>query len=237
MHKLILGMAVLCSFTALADNLNVYTKVGGNFYSSHSKLDVDNDENVENFFPQVKGGAKFENEKVLLKGYSFNVEATKNLNKYVEFGVGTGIIFNKHLSYSYEGQNDSNQAIGIVKVKTVANNQIPVYLTTKLNFSNSDVKPYIKADLGYAFNAKLKNFEYDEKIILPEDQVIDEVKSKNGGLYAGIAAGIEYKNVIVELNAKYAGYAIELKHVGQQKSYTFKGNKTVGLSLGYKFSL
>ena len=94
----------------------------------------------------------------------------------------------------------------------------PLYLTTKYEFPvvGDGVKPYVKADLGYAFNGRVK---YD-------------VMGKHGkegidnGIYAGVGFGIEQDNINVGMMFKTTQGEID----GEDCD-----NYRVTLSVGYDF--
>lgn len=109
----------------------------------------------------------------------------------------------------------------------VSYDSIPLFLTAKYNFNTGTAfKPYIKADLGYAFN-KINKAEIYVNGVKEE---VGSGKMKNG-LYTGIAIGIEYNNFLTELSY----YLTKSKWVDDGESDKYD-NKAVRLSVGYKFN-
>ena len=73
---------------------------------------------------------------------------------------------------------------------------VPLYATARYNFSTgSDVVPYVKANLGYAFNSGSMKREWR---IPGLSHGKDEVKF-GSGMYYGVGAGIQFKNFVVDL--------------------------------------
>lgn len=108
----------------------------------------------------------------------------------------------------------------------------PLYLTGKYNFNlDSEIKPYIKADLGYSFNKVQKlsgrSFDKDDKTI---ENYSEKVNFSNG-LYASIGLGLEYKNFTTEL--AYVHTNAKIKSENESDKYN---NNALRLSVGYKFS-
>lgn len=95
----------------------------------------------------------------------------------------------------------------------------PLYLTARYSFPvvGDGVTPYVKADLGYAFNGRVK---YDI------DGVGEGKEGVDNGLYAGIGAGIEQNNISVDMMFKTTQGEINGEDVD---------NYRVTLSVGYNF--
>lgn len=228
MKKLVLTLAILGSMAAFADEFNVYTKVGASFIGNQKDLDSDF------YHKSANAGANQKREALLVKGYGFNVEATKNLNDVVEVGAGIGYIINNQVSYTYTSTVPNNPTIS---VKALSTDQVPVYATTKINFNLGEAKPYVTASLGYSFNTKLNEFKYSESAQLPPTTNKVNEKDSHGGLYMAGGLGLEYNNVLVELSGKYAGYEIVVDADTNKKNKKFNGYFTAGINVGYKFSL
>ena len=193
MKKVLLGLFALASVSAVAaEGVNVYGRLGLDVYSHYNKLA---DENGK---AEVKAKGKV--------APSIAVEVTKDLGSNFEAGLGLGHVWNgkRNMTGDYE--------------KIEAIRSIPLYVTTKYKFdAGSDVKPYVKADLGYSFNQMKKN-DYD-------------LKAKNG-LYAGRGAGVEYNNVTADLSYVFTGAKYK-----DTDGDTGKANKgALRLTVGYKFA-
>ena len=105
---------------------------------------------------------------------------------------------------------------------------VPLYATAKYSFdTQTTFKPYVKADLGYSFNTKNKDFENAAGLMGVD------AKTKNG-LYYGVGGGVSFNNVNVELMYKENKGKYEVKSssfdVNQDVTY-----KRVTLGVGYTF--
>lgn len=237
MKKLVIAMAVLGSMAAFAEGVNVYTKVGGAFIGTPDKPEKEFffNKNTDDTTADIKKETK------LLKGYNFNVEVTKEINDNVELGAGLGYIVNSQVVYDYKDTNSK-----AIKLKALDTDQVPLYATAKMNFKSGDFKPYAKLDLGYSFNTNFKNFSYekvdtDATDITTTDKNEKVDKKTKGGLYAGVAVGVEYNNFIAEVAGKYAGYnicmVVDKVNVNTEANHkNFNGHFSLGLNLGYKFA-
>ena len=192
MKKVLLGLFALASVSAVAaEGVNVYGRLGLDVYSHYDKVTEDGE-----VVAKAKGKV----------APSIAVEVTKDLGSNFEAGLGLGHVWNGKRNIT-----ESDEKIEAIR-------SIPLYVTTKYKFdAGSDVKPYVKADLGYSFNQIKKN-DYD-------------LKAKNG-LYAGIGAGVEYNNVTADLSYVFTGAKYKFEH-----GDTYKANKSaVRLTVGYKFA-
>lgn len=235
---MLLATLAVCSFTTLASNqlgLNIYLGGGLNF--------KDNDRDYRDILTNSSENKKIEKLKKIVRGYTFNVDITKNIGDYVELGVGTGYIKNNQYDYNYKIVGKENKASE--HVKTFAFDNVPLYATAKVKFSKGKVKPYVKADLGYAFNVKYKPSDYTNKENLDPD-VNDRANKKiswHHGVYLGGAIGVEAYNFFVEAKASHifndvlvgslneTGYGQAAKPIEK----IFKGNTLMGIRAGYKF--
>ena len=108
---------------------------------------------------------------------------------------------------------------------------VPVYLTARYNFKNaSEVTPYVKANLGYAFNSGSLKWHNSAALY-------GEAKFK-GGLYSGLGAGIQYQNFVADLS--YNWNRIRVDRMGYDAPYRFEdkfslSHGTLTLSVGYSF--
>lgn len=237
MKRLILGMAVLTSLVAFAEQkemkntkYNIYTKVGANL--------TDNNRDYRDLFSVFSKLIGQKNE--FIRGYHFNVEATKNINDIFELGLGTSYVHNKQYTFDYIYESNKKTS-----TKVFSLDYIPVYLTAKMNFLNTTFNPYIKGDLGIAFNTNYKGFVYTNKDLEHGGGAkYNNVLDIHNGLYVGGAVGFEYKNLLVEFNVSHVYNDITINKSDEGNTYyhrsdkytKFKGNTVMGVNLGYKFS-
>ena len=246
MKKILLLSTFLFSISAFAsENVNIYGKFGVDTYSRFSNTsDIDSD-GLEMGLGYPKKG------KV---GYGIFLEATKNITPKLELGAGIGYIARKSTNTSSvsgvgtlsNGTNTINSTT-YDYYKAERYNSFPLYMTLKYNFdTNSNFKPYIKADLGYSFNKikssmNVKEKEYTGGVITEESEYKVGLKAKNG-LYAGIGVGVEYNNFLAELSYVHTSAKINATYIGTDfptgsETRTYKqNNKAVRLLIGYKFS-
>ena len=181
MKKFLLGLLVLSSAVSFANQgINVYGKFGVDVVSRFNKL---SDEG-ETF---VKGKGKV--------APAIFLEATKNVTSNFEAGLGIGYIWRGKENYEFE---DSD---GKTTGKFPRYNSVPLYLTGKYNFNlDSEVKPFVKADLGYSLN-RAKKFTGKDfyKMTNTTEDFSEKIKFKNG-LYASVGVGFEYRNFVTELD-------------------------------------
>lgn len=109
---------------------------------------------------------------------------------------------------------------------------VPLYAVAKYNFPvEGNIKPYIKADLGYSFNSD----KGDVKVsVLGEGSTKYSTKVENG-LYYGIGAGAEYNNFVVDLMYKVNRAEIKVNDEGDRIKKDLDYSR-VTLSVGYKFN-
>lgn len=123
-----------------------------------------------------------------------------------------------------------------VKLEVPRYDSFPLYVTGKYNFIlDSDIKPYIKADLGYSINRAKKNASLTETTTFDKttNTEITYVKPKVGnGLYYAVGVGAEYQNFLTELAYVHTDAKIKWSN-GEKSKYN---NNAVRLSVGYKFS-
>lgn len=95
------------------------------------------------------------------------------------------------LTYQFHAERDSQNvtdSYGPYEVSGVDYKSIPVYLIAKYNFNlDSQIKPYLKANLGYSFN--FDPSDYEEKWDGGSFKAELEVKD---GLYWALGGGLEY---------------------------------------------
>lgn len=238
MKKILLGLFAIMSISAMAANkgINVYERFGLDVYSHYNQVSQ-----KDTIFGNERESSMKAKGKV---APSIAIEITKDLNTNFEAGIGIG--------YVWHGKRDLNERIfepsgdiaGIIDGKVPAVNSIPLYLTGKYRFdTNSDLKPYIKADLGYSFNRiGSSSFYLDATDGLSTGYVkYDNFKAKNG-IYTAIGVGLEYNNITADLSYVFTGAKIRTSKVPKNLPEsdgirTFKANNSaVRLTVGYKFS-
>ena len=217
MKKVLLGLFALASVSAVAaEGVNVYGRLGFDVYSHYNKL-VDKEDGQT----LVKAKGKV--------APSIALEVTKDLGSNFEAGLGLGYVWHGKRDYKETDDKDEYTA------KFPAINSIPLYVTGKYKFdTGSDIKPYVKADLGYSFNKMKKSIAVTEKDLTTgetETVTAEGLKAKNG-LYAGIGAGIEYNNVTADLSYVFTG--AKYKDIDGDTAKANKG--ALRLTVGYKFA-
>ena len=222
MKKVLLGLFALASVSAVAaEGVNVYGRLGLDVYSHYNKIvDEDNGETM------VKAKGKV--------AASIALEVTKDLGSNFEAGLGLGYVW--HSNRDFKENLTDDDGTYEVKGKVPAINSIPLYVTGKYKFdTGSDIKPYVKADLGYSFNKMKKSMAVTEKDLATGETVtatVEGLKAKNG-LYAGIGAGVEYNNVTADLSYVFTGAKYKYK---DESDADKANNSAVRLTVGYKFA-
>ncbi|MDO4690068.1 MAG: outer membrane beta-barrel protein [Fusobacterium sp.] len=215
MKKLLLSLFVVSAISSLAaGDFNVYGKFGVDLNSKFSKI---KDEDGTSLPLPTKAKS----------GYSFFLEGTTVVAPNTEFGVGIGYITRKGKNFSY--YDDFFTPARRISGRMPSYNSIPLYLTAKYNFNTGIFNPYIKFDLGYSFNKLNNENEYDGKSKVSYD--IDLSKATNG-LYTGLSVGVEYNNFLTELSYVYTKAKLKWQDGDSSKW----DNKTIRLSVGYKFN-
>lgn len=233
MKKVLLGLFALASVSAVAaEGVNVYGRLGLDVYSHYNKVTGEDGEVT------VKAKGKV--------APSIAVEVTKDLGSNFEAGLGLGYVWHGKRDYKesdiyidiiYEDENEKIMKAGKseAKGKIPAINSIPLYVTGKYKFdTGSDIKPYIKADLGYSFNKMKKSMTVTEKkLTTGETETYTEgLKAKNG-LYAGVGVGVEYNNVTADLSYVLTKSKIKYEDGSDADK---ANNRAVRLTVGYKFA-
>lgn len=226
MKKILISLFALSSVASFAmeKDFNVYTKLGVDVYSNYTKFV---DDTGKSLTPK-KG--KFT--------YSLFLEATKNVTPNFELGFGVGHIARKNSSHSYSGVDEDDGTKFTLSYKVPRYKSIPLYAIAKYNFDlGSELKPYVKADLGYSFN-KINNSSVYANIVTENGdsgrEKLTDVKIKNG-LYTTIGAGVEYRNFLTELSYSFNKAKVNLTDSDGTSSIKYN-NKAIRLSVGYKFN-
>ncbi|PID66871.1 MAG: hypothetical protein CR959_02335, partial [Fusobacteriales bacterium] len=219
MKKVLIGLFALASISAFAnEGINVYGKVGLDVVSKFTVL-KDEDDSRLNTPKKGKIGA------------NFAVEVTKDVTPNLEFGAGLAYTVRKDSDMKINNLVDEDGDKVDLKIKLPRYESIPLYLTGKYNFNvDSEVKPYIKADLGYSFNQKIKAelSGAEDK----EDNFSETGKVENG-LYTSIGLGLEYNHFITDLAYVHTNARVKNEDGGEADRYN---NDALRLSVGYKFN-
>ena len=155
-----------------------------------------------------------------------------------------------------ENQNNRHQVSGKI-VKGIAGfyyvcieNGDVYECKAKGAFRNKNIKPYVKANLGYSFNLKKNDLTYSDKVTQSVydwyDDAYDtydytnssasyDTKIKNG-IYYGIGGGVQINNVTVDLmyQANYAKAKIDYKDGSGSEEHNLNVSR-VTLGVGYAF--
>ena len=217
MKKVLLGLFALASVSAVAaEGVNVYGRLGLDVYSHYNKL-VDREDGQT--LLKAKGKV----------APSIALEVTKDLGSNFEAGLGLGYVWHGKRDYKETDDKDEYTA------KFPAINSIPLYVTGKYKFdTGSDIKPYVKVDLGYSFNKMKKSMIGTGKNLTTGDTgtvTVEGLKAKNG-LYAGIGVGLEYNNVTADLSYVFTG----AKYKDIDGDTAKANNGALRLTVGYKFA-
>ncbi len=221
MKKVLLGLFALASVSAVAaEGVNVYGRLGLDVYSHYNKVKGEDGEVAT----KAKGKV----------APSIAVEVTKDLGSNFEAGLGLGYVWHGKRDYKENYIEDNGDKYEDSR-KYPAINSIPLYVTGKYKFdTGSDIKPYIKTDLGYSFNKMKKSTTVTSKNLSTgeTDTYTEGFKAKNG-LYAGVGVGVEYNNVTADLSYVFTG----AKYKYTDGSDADKANnRAVRLTVGYKFA-
>ncbi|MCY7007077.1 porin family protein [Fusobacterium simiae] len=216
MKKILLGLMIVSSAVSFANQgVNVYGKFGVDVISRFNKISDEGQTLVKS-----KGNVD----------PAIFLEVTKNVTPDFEAGLGLGYIWRGKENFKFEDSED--KATG----KFPRYDSVPLYLTGKYNFNlDSEIKPYVKADLGYSFNRGKK---YTGSVVDKADNTTenfsDRIKFKNG-LYASVGVGLEYRNFVTEL--AYVHTTAKIKWSDEDETSTRKyNNNALRLTVGYKFN-
>ncbi|MCI7342726.1 MAG: outer membrane beta-barrel protein [Fusobacterium necrophorum] len=226
MKKFLLTLLALSSTTAMAET-HLYGKFASDLVVKYSSVK----EEGKTTFASDRG-----------RGAGIFLEATKDIVPNTELGLGIGYIRRsngKHVNHEYERSVFIEKDDEIIVETTERYNSpryasVPLYLVGKYNFDlGMNLKPYIKADLGYSLNhanekiTKEAGFKANPKV---KSQETIKAKVKNG-IYAGVAIGAEYNNFLTELSYHYTEAKISLE--GKSHKYN---NNSFSFAVGYKFN-
>lgn len=211
MKKVLLGLAVVSSMAMAGEGTNLYLKTGLDISGKFDKVEVASGQSLN----------KSESDRL---GFDLTTEVTKEFYPNLELGLG--------LSYQDHGRPEAGEIgkkIEKIKFQNTGYKSLPIYGVAKYNIPmESNIKPYLKADLGYSFN-------FDEKDLKREAGKIK--MSVDNGLYYGLGAGVEYNNFVVELMYKVNRAEVQHEYNGKKSSkYDYDYSRTT-LSFGYRFDI
>lgn len=211
--KILLGMTTLSCVALASQDTNLYLKTGADIWQKFDVITPKDSETINR-------------KKADRMGYELTFEATREIYPNLEFGAG--------ISYQDHGSTKSlNDKDFDIKLDMPKFTSVPIYLVTKYNIpTNSNIKPYLKADLGYSFNhnggdLKFTDYELGETIKISSD-----IKD---GLYFGVGAGVEYNNLVADLMYKINKAKFEVETPDGKSKNNFNYSR-VTLSVGYKFN-
>ena len=205
MKKVLLGLAVISSMAMAAEGTNLYLKTGLDISGKFDKVNI-----------LGENANKSESDRL---GFDLTAEVTREFYPNLELGLG--------LSYQDHGRPESVKS-NDDKVQNTGYKSLPIYGVVKYNLPlESNIKPYLKADLGYSFN-------FDEKDLKGEAGKIK--MSVDNGLYYGLGAGVEYNNFLFEVMHKVNKADINYSfNDGEKLKKSYDYSRTT-LSIGYKFN-
>lgn len=221
MKKMLLVAGILASSVAMAKGNTVEVKLG---LDASNKVKV-KDSGVNEYYGNIlKRGAKLE------------VEYRKEIIDNFEIGAGIGYsraevkkdeLLEKDLKNI--SKNNPNKIVGEVSSNDFKS--IPVYAVAQYNFkNNSEVTPYVKGKLGFALNSgEIEEMLQETSSLNTVFNYHDKTKIKNG-YYMGVGAGVNVKNIIVDLS-----YNLNMAKI--KYDYTYKRDGLVRENSSETFKL
>lgn len=149
---------------------------------------------------------------VLQTGPEVSFEYRRELTNNFDLGAGIAYKYNNLTDKKVEVDKDT------IDVSMKGLHSVPIYATARYNFRNdSDVTPYVKANLGFAVNSGKIDFQ---RINTPGIDETAQMKFKHG-FYYGVGTGLEYNNFVADLS-----YNVNTLRAKYNYSYNdFLGNK------------
>lgn len=200
------------------------------------KEEVVKGESIYNIYGRIGGdlGAKYDSVKsegsavnkrgTGTVGYELGLESTVEVAE--NFEVGLGVMYQNH---GRAKKKTHQNGMMTSETKLASYDSVPVYIGTKYSLPvlGGDVKPYLKANLGYSFNFVNGDSKADDGTKL--DTKI------NNGLYYGVGVGVEYNNFFVDAMYQVNEAKVKVKDSTSElkKDYDYS---RVTLGFGYKFS-
>lgn len=218
MKKVLFGLIALSAVSmAQTEGLgNLYFKFG---------VDV-----AQKYTQFVSEGEKISNKKPKDIGYELTIEGTKEV--VPNFELGLGISYQDHGKIKEKMSTEDPETEYLIFTPG-GYTSVPVYVTAKYNIpTESNIKPYLKADLGYSFNVREKEArckDYDaggKQLYLDEENF--KLKVKNGA-YFGVGAGLEYNEFVAEVMYKVNKAKVDTD--GEIDKFDYS---RVTLAVGYK---
>lgn len=214
--KVLLGLAALSCVSLAAEGTNVYLKAGADMLQRFDEVKYD--------------GEKLNKDDGDDFGYELTVEVMREV--YPNFELGLGLSYQDHgdpkkntnKNWQNEGYDMTSEIPGFKSV--------PLYVTAKYNFPvEGNIKPYLKADLGYSFNSD----NGDIKVWDTEGDSFKYFTKVENGLYYGIGAGAEYNNFVVDLMYKVNRTEMKAEVDGKRIKKDLDYSR-ITLSVGYRFN-
>ena len=211
--KILLGMTTLSCVALASQDTNLYLKTGADIWQKFDVITPRDSETINR-------------KKADRMGYELTIETTREI--YPNLELGAGISYQDHGSTKSLNDKDFDIKLDMPKFTS-----IPIYLTTKYNIPiNSNIKPYLKADLGYSFNHNSGDLKFIDYELGETIKVSSDIKN---GLYFGIGAGVEYNNFVADLMYKINKAKFETSTPYGKTKDDFDYSR-VTLSVGYKFN-
>lgn len=176
MKNILIGMVAMSCVALASEGTNLYLSTGLDISGKFEEAKITEGKDSQKL-------NKHDSEK---SGFELTAEVTKEMVPNLELGLG--------LSYQ---DHDRPEALHVssekVTIKNTGYKSMPLYLVGKYNIPvESNVKPYLKANLGYSFNFGEKE-GVDGKL----------GTSIDNGLYYGLGAGVEYKGAGIKVKDSY----------------------------------
>lgn len=211
MKKVLLGLVALSAVSFAQSDTYLNVRFGGDFGASYDKVD-DEGRTVLSDDTDGFGG------ELALEGY-------KSLTDNFDLGLGLAYQFHADRETQSIDKEEDN-----LKGSGAEYKSLPVYLTAKYNFNlDSQIRPYLKANLGYSFNFDGSDVEISNDLgNMKIDMDLDD------GLYWALGGGLEYNNFTVDL--MYAVTTAEAEDKENNEKHDGDYARFV-LSAGYRFNL
>ncbi|MDP0493050.1 MAG: outer membrane beta-barrel protein [Fusobacterium sp. JB021] len=223
MKKILLGLVTISaiSFATSQDNTYLNVRVGGDLGGEYTKIFIEDVPILNNETKDLGG-------EIAIEGYK---SITDN------FDLGLGLAYQFHS----DRKEKSNGVIIGDRYRTLVfeggeYNSIPLYLTAKYNFNtNSEIKPYLKANLGYSFNVNVSDIEGR---LLERGEAQRFNTKVEDGLYWAFGGGVEYNNFTVDLMYAINKADIKVPMGNRGEDIKMKNDyERIVLSAGYRFNL